>query len=156
MADTAAPQGPMTEKEFKTLRAFIKPFTKLNVLVYKLTGGRLMGKFQGLPVVLIGMKGAKSGKPRTVALMYVPHKDGVIIVGSQGGAPKSPVWVKNLEAHPEIEAQYKSKKMRLRARKVSDEEKAALWPICVQAYPDFENYQARTDRNIPVFDCQPY
>jgi len=149
-------QAPMTEKEFKALRRFIKPFTKLNVFVYKLTGGRLMGKFQGLPVVLITMKGAKSGEPRTVALMYVPHKEGVIIVASQGGAPKSPVWHRNLEANPEIVAQYKGRKMQLRARRVSDAEKAELWPICVAAYPPFADYQARTDRNIPVYDCQPY
>ena len=148
-------ENPMTDQEFKRLRQFIKPFSKLNVLIYKLTGGRLMGKFQGLPIVLIEMTGAKSGKQITIPLMYVPHENGVIIVGSQGGAPKSPVWVKSVQKNPNIIAQYKSKKMKLVARQVSDEEKKALWPVCVQHYPDFENYQARTDRNIPVFDCQP-
>lgn len=83
-------QNPMTDKEYKQLRSFIKPFSALNVFVYKLTSGRLMGKFQGRPVVLIEMTGARSGKKRTIPLMYVPYKDGVIIVGSQGGAPKSP------------------------------------------------------------------
>lgn len=146
---------PMTETEFKRLRQFIKPFSKLNVFIYKLTNGRLMGTFQGLPVVLIEMTGAKSGKKITIPLMYVPHKEGVIIVGSQGGAPKSPVWVKNIQKNPEIVAQYKGDRKKLIARQVSDEEKAALWPICVKHYPDFDNYQARTDRNIPVFDCQP-
>ncbi len=148
-------QNPMTAEEFKRLRQFIKPFSKLNVFIYKLTGGRLMGKFQGRPVVLIEMKGAKSGKQITIPLMYVPHKEGVIIVGSQGGAPKSPVWVKNIQKNPNIVAQYKGKRMKLVARQVSDEEKAALWPICVQHYHQFDDYQARTDRNIPVFDCQP-
>ena len=148
-------ENPMTEKEFKNLRRFIKPFSKLNVFVYKLTGGRLMGTFQGLPVVLIEMIGAKSGNKVTIPLMYVPHQDGVIIVGSQGGAPRSPVWVKNLQKNPQIVAQYKSERMNLVARQVSDEEKDALWPICDAAYPDFANYRARTDRNIPVFDCQP-
>jgi len=146
---------PMTEQEFKRTRQFIKPFSKLNVFVYKLTGGRLMGKFQGLPVVLIEMTGAKSGKQITIPLMYVPHENGVIIVGSQGGAPKSPVWVKSVQKNPNIIAQYKNKKMKLVARQVSDEEKKALWPICDAAYPDFANYRARTDRNIPMFDCQP-
>ena len=148
-------ENPMTEKEFKRLRSFIKPFSRLNVLVYKLTGGRLMGSFMGRPVVLITMTGAKSGKPRTIPLMYVPHGEGVIIVGSQGGAPKSPVWVKNLELHPEIEAQYRSRKMKLRARRASDDEKAAVWPTCVEHYPPFEDYQKRTDRNIPVYLCEP-
>ena len=148
-------QNPMTEKEFKQLRTFIKPFSKLNTFVYKLTGGRLMGKFQGRPIVLIEMTGAQSGQKRTIPLMYVPHKDGVIIVGSQGGAPKSPVWVKNIQKDPNIVAIYKGKRMELHARQVDDAEKAELWPICVQHYHEFDDYQARTDRNIPVFDCQP-
>ena len=114
-----------------------------------------MGSFQGLPVCLITMKGAKSGMTRTIPLMYVPYKEGVIIVASQGGAPKSPVWYKNLLANPDIEAQYRSKKMKLRARQVDDAEKAAVWPTCVKHYPPFEDYQARTDRNIPVFVCEP-
>jgi deazaflavin-dependent oxidoreductase (nitroreductase family) len=148
-------ENPMTEKEFKQLRSFIKPFSGLNSFVYKLTGGRLMGKFQGRPVVLIEMTGAKSGKKRTIPLMYVPHQDGVIIVGSQGGAPKSPVWVKNLQADPNIVAQYKGKKMELFARQVDDAEKEELWPTCVENYHEFADYRARTDRNIPVFNCQP-
>jgi len=149
-------ENPMTEKEFKTLRSFIKPYSKLNVFMYKLTGGRILGKLQGLPVVLITMKGAKSGKKRTIPLMYVPYKDGVIIVASQGGAPKSPVWNKNLIADPHIEAQYKSKKMKLKARRVDDAEKEEVWPICVEHYPPFADYRKRTDRNIPVYVCEPY
>ena len=148
-------ENPMTEKEFKQLRSFIKPFSKLNTFVYKLTGGRLMGKFQGRPVVLIEMTGAKSGQKRTIPLMYVPHKEGVIIVGSQGGAPKSPVWVKNIQKDPNIVAIYKGKRLELHARQVDDAEKAELWPICVKHYHEFDDYQARTDPNIPVFDCQP-
>ena len=149
-------ENPMTEKEFRTLRRFIKPFSGLNSLVYKWTGGRLMGTFQGRPVMLVTMTGAKTGKKRTVPLMYVPYKDGVIVVGSQGGAPKSPVWVNNIRAHPEIEVQYRDKKMKLRAREVDDLEKAEVWPICVQHYHEYDDYQKRTDRNIPVFVCEPY
>ena len=148
-------ENPMTEKEFSQLRSFIKPFSVLNAFVYKLTGGRLMGTFQGRPVVLIEMTSAASGKKRTIPLMYVPHKDGVIIVGSQGGAPRSPVWVKNLQKDPQIIAQYKGKRMNLFARQVSDEEKEALWPICDEHYLEFADYRARTSRNIPIFNCQP-
>ena len=148
-------ENPMTDKEFRQLRSFIKPFSGLNVFVYKLTGGRLMGKFQGRPVVLIEMTGATSGKKRTIPLMYVPHDKGVIIVGSQGGAPKSPVWVKNVQKNPNIVAQYKGKRMKLVARQVSDAEKESLWPICDEHYHEFADYRARTDRNIPVFNCQP-
>lgn len=148
-------QKPMTESEFKQMRRFIKPFSGFNTLVYRLTGGRLMGSFQGRPVCLVTMTGAKSGKTRTVPLMYVPYKDGVIIVASQGGAPKSPVWFHNLVKHPDIEVQYKSRKMKLRAREVAGEEKAQVWPTCVEHYPSYDDYQARTDRSIPVFVCEP-
>ena len=146
---------PMSETEFKRMRRVIKPFSALNALVYRLTGGRWMGKFQGREVCLVRMTGARSGKPRTVPLMYVPYGDGVIIVASQGGAPRSPVWHKNLVAHPEIEVQYKRRVMKLRARRVDDEEKARLWPVCLEHYPPFDEYQARTARNIPVFLCEP-
>lgn len=148
-------ENPMTEAEFKKLRQFIKPFSRLNSFVYKLTGGRLMGKFQGLPVMLVTMTGVKTGKKRTIPLMYVPYGDGVIVVGSQGGAPKSPVWVKSIQANPDVEVQYMGEKMQLRARQLNDAEKAAVWPTCVKHYPPYEDYQARTDRNIPVFVCEP-
>jgi deazaflavin-dependent oxidoreductase (nitroreductase family) len=114
-----------------------------------------MGRFMGRPVCLVTMKGAKSGKARTLPLMCLPHQEGLILVASQAGAPRSPVWYNNLVAHPDIEVQYRSEKMKLRARQVDDEEKARLWPICVEHYPPFEDYQKRTDRNIPVFVCEP-
>lgn len=148
-------QNPMTEQEFKQLRRFIKPFSSLNVWVYRLSGGRLMGSFQGRPVMLVSMTGAKSGKTRTIPLMYVPYKEGVIVVGSQGGAPKSPVWVENLKVHPDVVVQVRGVKMKLRARQVDDAEKAKVWPVCVQHYREYDDYQARTTRNIPVFVCEP-
>ena len=148
-------QNEMTQHEFKRHRQFIKPFSRLNALVYRLTGGRLMGHFQGRDFMLVKMTGAKSGKTRVVPLMHVPYKDGVIVVASQGGAPKTPVWYKNLVANPNIEVQVKSRKMKLRARQVDDAEKALVWPICVAHYSSYADYQARTDRNIPVFVCEP-
>ena len=146
---------PMTESQFKQMRRFIKPFSAFNALIYRLTAGRLMGTFQGRDICLVRMTGARSGAPRSVPLMYVPYREGVIIVASQGGAPQSPVWHKNLIAHPDIEVQYKRRRMKLRARRVDDEEKARLWPVCVEHYPSFDDYQARTDRNILVFLCEP-
>ena len=97
-----AAQGPMTESEFKRLRRFIKPFSGLNVFVYRLTGGRLMGRFQGREVCLLTMTGAKSGKQRTVPLMYVPYQDGVIVVASQGGARIS-CWPRKVPGFSPIE-----------------------------------------------------
>jgi len=90
-----------------------------------------------------------------VALMDVPRGDGVVIVTSQGGAPQSPVWHENLVAHPEIEVQCKRRRMKRRARRVDDEERTRRWPVCLDHDPAFGEYQARTDRNIPVFLREP-
>lgn len=135
-------------------RWVLKTYTRLNVFVYRLTGGRLMNTLAGLPIVLVKMKGAKSGKMKTIPLMYVPHERGVVLVASQGGAPKHPVWYHNLVKNPQIEVTQGGKRMALTARRVSDEEKAELWPTCVKYYPPFQQYQNRTERNIPVFLCE--
>lgn len=148
-------ENSMTELQVKFLRMLVKPISKLNSIVYRLTDGRVMGSIQGRPVMLVTMTGVKSGKPRTIPLMYVPYKDGVIVVASMGGAPKSPVWTNNLIANPDIVVQYQSKKMELRARRVDDAEKAEVWPTCVEHYPPYDDYQKRTERNIPVFVCEP-
>ena len=87
--------------------------------------------------------------------MYVPYGDAVIIVASQRRAPHSPVWHKNLVAHPDIEVQYKRRHMKPRARQVDDEAKARLWPVCLESDPPFDEYPARTGRNLPVFVCEP-
>jgi deazaflavin-dependent oxidoreductase (nitroreductase family) len=149
-------QNPMTEQEFRRLRRFIRRFSAVNTLVYRLTGGRWMGSVQGRPIMLVTMKGARTGKQRTIPLMYVPYKEGVIMVGSQGGAPRSPVWVKNLQANPDVVVRALGRTMKLRARQADDGEKAQLWPICVQHYREYADYQARTDRSIPVFVCEPF
>ncbi|MFK8019853.1 MAG: nitroreductase family deazaflavin-dependent oxidoreductase [Pseudomonadales bacterium] len=147
--------NPMSEKEFSQLKMFIKPYSKLNVFMYKLTGGRILGKLTGRDVMLVTMTGAKSGKEKTIPLMYVPYKEGVIVVGSQGGAPKDPIWVKSIAKNPDVTVQYKSKIMPLRARLADDAEKAEVWPVCVEHYHEYDDYQKRTDRNIPVFICEP-
>lgn len=147
-------ENPMTEKEHKAIRRNVKLFARINVWVYRLTGGRLMNTFSGCPICLVKMTGAKSGVVRWMPVMYVPYREGVIIVASLGGAPKHPTWYHNLVAHPDIEVIYRSKHMKLTARQVYDEEKAAVWPTCVEHYPPYADYQSRTDRKIPVFICE--
>lgn len=148
-------ENPMSDREYATVRRMVKPFSRLNAFVYRLSGGRLLGRFSGRDICLVTMTGARSGKQRTVPLMYVPYEDGVIIVASLGGAPKHPVWYYNLVKHPDIEVQYRDRKLKLRARLVDPELKAKLWPTCVEYYPPYEDYQKRTDRDIPVFLCEP-
>jgi deazaflavin-dependent oxidoreductase (nitroreductase family) len=86
--------------------------------------------------------------------MYVPHGEDYVLVGSQGGAPKNPVWYNNLIKHPAVEITYGGVTKKLTARQVDEAEKAGLWPTCVKHYPPYEDYQQRTDKNIPVFVCE--
>ena len=135
-------------------RWLLKTFTRINVLVYKLSGGRLMNKLAGMPIVLVTMKGAKTGRTITIPLMYVPHEKGIVLVASQGGAPKNPAWYHNLVKNPKIEITREGRTQKLNARRVDEEEKATLWPTCIECYPPYEQYQKRTERRIPVFLCE--
>jgi len=101
------------------------------------------------------MTGAKSGKVITIPLMYIPYGQGVLLVASQGGAPKNPVWYNNIARNPDIAVRHRTHRMNLRARLAAPEEKSALWPICDAQYAPFVDYRARTDRDIPIFVCEP-
>lgn len=136
-------------------KPLMRLFTALNVFVYKLSGGRLMNSMMGTPICLVTMTGAKTGRKRTIPLMYNPHGDDVILVASLGGAPRNPLWYYNLVAHPDVEIQDGARKRRMRCRQASPEEKAALWPAIVANFPSYGAYQRRTDRDIPVMICSP-
>lgn len=136
-------------------RWLLKALTWINVLVYRLTAGRMMNRFGGRDICLVKMTGAKSGRRRFIPLMYVPYEDGVLLVASQGGAPRHPVWYHNLVAHPDIEVRVHGKNMKVHARIAGTEEKAKVWPTCVEHYPPYDDYQAITTRDIPVFICKP-
>ena len=139
-----------------TIRFFMRWATRLQVAVFRLSKGRLMNKFiGGYPVCVVDTHGAKSGKLRRVALIHLPHGDNKLMVASQGGMPGNPAWYYNVVAHPDIRIMVDGQEKPYRARRVSDDEKAALWPHLLSLYPDFDEYQARTDRNIPVFSCEP-
>jgi deazaflavin-dependent oxidoreductase (nitroreductase family) len=140
----------------KWVRLGAKFFTKVNVAVYKASGGRLMNKGpQSRPICLVTMKGRKTGKTREIPLMHVPHGEQKILVASLGGISKNPLWYYNLKANPDVTITAEGITRAYRAREVSTEEKAALWPVIVAAYPPYDEYQARTDRDIPVFVCDP-
>ena len=137
-------------------KSVMKMFTRLNVWVYRLTGGRVMNQMNGTPICLVTMTGRKSGKKRTIPLMYNPSGDNVILVASLGGAPEHPVWYHNLVAHPDVEVEVKGKgRCKMHVHQASDEEKEALWPGLVANFPNFEIYRDRTERNIPVMVCTP-
>jgi len=135
-------------------RWLLKLFTRLNVIVYKLSGGKLMKELSGMPICLVEMTGARTGSKRTIPLMYVPYESGVILVASQGGAAKHPVWYHNLIANPAVKVTEGGSTRNFTARRVDDTEKEALWPTCIKYYPPYQDYQDRTSRNIPVFLCE--
>lgn len=136
------------------IKGIMKIFTRLNVWVFKLSNGRLWKNFPGgYPICVVETIGAKSGQPREIALIHLPIDDDLLLVASQGGMEKNPVWYYNIVAHPRITVLFDGQKQAMVARQVSDDEKRELWPHLLSLYPDFDEYQARTDRNIPVFRC---
>ena len=135
-------------------RWLIKTMTRVHVLLHRLTGGRFFNKLAGDDVCFVTMTGAKSGRTLTIPLMYVPHGEGVLLVASLGGAPKNPVWYGNLVKHPDIEVNHRGRRMKLRARLATGDEKPSLWPICDRHYAPYADYRKRTTRDIPIFVCE--
>ena len=136
-------------------RWVVKSIARLHVFLNRLTGGRFFNSIAGDDVCFVTMKGAKSGRMVTLPLMYVPYGEGVLLVASLGGAPKNPIWYNNLVKHPEITVRHRGRRMSLRARLATPEEKPGLWPICDQHYAPYADYRKRTTRDIPIFVCEP-
>ena len=110
---------------------------------------------RGMPVILLTTRGAKSGKVRKTPLMRVEHDGEYAVVASLGGAPRHPVWYHNLVADPHVELRDGTVKRDMTAREVTGEEKALWWGRAVEAFPDYADYQQKTDREIPVFVLTP-
>jgi deazaflavin-dependent oxidoreductase (nitroreductase family) len=123
------------------------------VETYERTGGREANELldTGMPVIIVTMRGAKTGDVRKIALMKVEHEGEYALVASFGGAPKHPVWYWNLKAHPdEVLIQDGPEPFRVHVREVEGEERATWWARSAAAYPPYDEYQERTDREIPV------
>ena len=136
-------------------RWIIKAMTRTHVFLHRLSQGRFFNKLAGDEVCFVTMTGAKSQRRITIPLMYVPYREGVLLVASQGGAPTNPVWFGNLVKHPDIEVTHRGRRMSLRARQATPAEKPSLWPICDQHYAPYADYRQRTTRDIPIFVCEP-
>jgi deazaflavin-dependent oxidoreductase (nitroreductase family) len=110
----------------------------------------------GLPIIIVTTKGRRSGALRKTPLMRVEHDGDYALVASMGGAPKNPVWVFNLEAHPDdVVLQDGPEPFPVTVRELDGDERAEWWNRAVDAFPPYADYQARTDRRIPVFLAQP-
>jgi deazaflavin-dependent oxidoreductase (nitroreductase family) len=148
---------PFTEADLRRARPFMRVMSGANVLLFRLTGGRLGGTFPGgAPVGLLTTTGRKSRAQRVAPLIYLEDGARIVLVASQGGMPKHPVWFLNLEANPDVSFETRAGGRRVyRARRASAEEKAGLWPRLCALYPDYATYQARTERDIPVVVLEP-
>ena len=142
---------PWTPFEEKLGSAVVKAMSVANTWVFRATGGKLGAKFmRGAPVLLLTTTGRKTGAPRVAPLIYLRDGQRLVIVASKGGMAKNPLWYGNLAANPNVEVELPGEKIAMRAERATDEEKARLWPKLLEVYPDYDDYQARTERNIPV------
>jgi F420H(2)-dependent quinone reductase len=122
---------------------------------YEATGGADANTLRGVPIIVLTSVGARSGKLRKTPLMRVEHEGEYAVVASMGGAPKNPTWYHNLKQNPHVELQDGPEKKDYLAREASGDEKAIWWKRAVAVWPDYQEYQERTDREIPVFVLTP-
>jgi F420H(2)-dependent quinone reductase len=148
LAATTQPTG-MPKPLLRLISAF-------SAWIYRISSGKLMGQFpSGAPVFLLTTKGRRSGRSRTVPLLYLQDGDDLLVVASQGGAPRHPAWYHNLLSDPMAEALVGKRRIEVAACTLSPDEKAAVWPRLVAIYPPYETYQRRTKRDIPVVRLRP-
>ncbi|OBI12830.1 MULTISPECIES: nitroreductase family deazaflavin-dependent oxidoreductase [unclassified Mycobacterium] len=122
---------------------------------YEQSGGTEATDMKGKPIIVLTTVGAKTGKLRKTPLMRVEHGGEYAIVASLGGAPKHPVWYHNVVKNPRVELQDGAVTREYDAREVFGDEKAVWWERAVEAWPDYAEYQKKTDRQIPVFVLTP-
>ena len=147
-----APRG----REFSRLADHMfRLVTAGHTTVYQATGGKLGGRMQGSPVLLLETTGRKTGKGRTTPLLYLPDGRNMVIVASKGGSAKHPAWWLNLRANPETKVQVGSRDLRVRAEETAGEDRERLWRRLVAMYPGYADYQRRTNREIPVIRLRP-
>jgi F420H(2)-dependent quinone reductase len=130
--------------------------SRLNTFMYRRGGGEGLGStFQNIPIALLTTTGRKSGQPRVSPLYFLRDGDRVIVAASKVGSEKNPMWYLNLKANPTVQVQIKKEILDLQAHDATDEERAKYWPQLVQMYPDYDDYQSWTDRQIPIVVCEP-
>lgn len=125
------------------------------VRLYEATGGVEGWDLEGQPCVILTTRGRKTGKIRKSPVMRVEHEGTYAVVASMGGAPKHPVWYLNLSADPDVVLQDGADVMEMRARTAAGEEKAEWWPRATAVWPPYDEYQASTDRDLPVVILEP-
>ncbi|MFE3449974.1 nitroreductase family deazaflavin-dependent oxidoreductase [Nonomuraea sp. NPDC059194] len=125
-------------------------FGKEHVQRYQATDGAEGHDWNGTTTLLLTTTGRRSGQQYTTPLIYQRHGDDYLVVASKGGDPRHPEWYLNLQAEPTVEVQVKDRKFRAHARTAEPGEKPELWELMTRVWPDYDEYQTKTDREIPV------
>ena len=138
------------------MRLPINEVIGLHTFVYRTTGGLIGRRIPGVPpMLLLDHVGAKSGKQRTTPLVYMEDGDDIVLVASKGGSPRHPAWFHNLKANPETTVQVGTRKIPVKARVATSDERKRLWPRVVRLYGGYADYQKRTEREIPLVILEP-
>ena len=133
----------------------LRLFSRLHVFLYRVSGGRIGGRFKAAPVLLLTTVGRKTRKRRTTPLLYAEDAGRYVVVASVGGAPKHPAWYLNLRDAPEATIQVGGRRFGVRADTVPPDERARLWTLVTRMYPQYDDYQAKTTREIPIVALTP-
>jgi F420H(2)-dependent quinone reductase len=128
---------------------------KLNVPVYRLSGGRIGGKVGNGPVLLLTTTGRKSGQQRTAPVLYLADGERFVVINTNAGNEKTPAWSLNLRASPEAEVEIGRRRVPVRARLAEGEERADLWRRHMQQYEGWDFYESQLDREVGVFVLEP-
>jgi deazaflavin-dependent oxidoreductase (nitroreductase family) len=136
--------------------ALVELFWRVHPKLYGWSAGRIGGSIMGLPVLLLTTKGRRTGQPRTNALMYLPRGENFVVIASYLGEPRHPSWWLNLEAEPNATVQVRGTHHAVRAREAKDAEREELWRAATDKVSDYDEYQARTSRRIPVVVLERY
>ncbi len=129
--------------------AFLRLFSPFHTFVFRLTGGRLLGKF-GLPVLLLTTTGARTGRKQTAPLLYVEEGGALLVPASLWGGPRNPAWYHNLVANPQVVVETRTGKRTMRAEPAPEEDRQRLYDLFKAGSSHYAGHEARTERKIPV------
>jgi F420H(2)-dependent quinone reductase len=129
----------------------LRALGKFNVPIYRATRGRLFGRVGRAPVLLLTTTGRRSGQARTAPVLFLADGERLIVIGSNAGNERAPAWALNLQANPDAEVEIGGRRRQVRARVAEGDERAELWSKMNDQYGGFEDYRARTKRDIKLF-----
>jgi deazaflavin-dependent oxidoreductase (nitroreductase family) len=128
----------------------VNDFNQRLINEFRANGGKVTGQFAGAPMMLLTTTGAKSGRPHTTPLVYLQDGERIVVFASMGGAPKNPAWYHNLRAHPDVTVEVGTETYEAKANVVTGAERDELFARQAARFDAFNQYQARTERVIPV------